>query len=118
MPVLEFNFPKKLGKLKTRIIGPAGRSAAAPVLPDMVGLALWLKADAITGLVDNDPVASWVDSSGSSNTATQGTAAARPLYKTGILNGKPVVRFDATDDGMTTTNNVFNTAPWSIFVVY
>ena len=43
-----------------------------------MGLALWLKADAITGLADGDPVASWADSSGNSHTATQATSGSRP----------------------------------------
>lgn len=99
--------------------GDGGGQSSGAFSPDQVaGLQLWLKADAITGLVDNDPVATWLDSSGSANDATQGTAANRPLYKTGILNGKPVVRFDATNDGMLTANNVFTALPISFFVVY
>jgi hypothetical protein len=77
-----------------------------------------LRADAITGLNDNDPVATWLDSSGNGNNATQGTAGARPLYKTGIINGLPVVRFDATDDHMDTPNNVFTGNPFSVFIVF
>ena len=84
----------------------------------LANLALWLKADAITGLVNNDPVATWVDSSGTSNNATQGTGANQPIYKTGILNGLPIARFDGSNDGMVTTNNVFTAKPFSFFVVY
>jgi hypothetical protein len=62
------------------------------------GLFIHLKADAITGLADGDPVASWTDSSGNSRHATQSTAGSKPIYKTNILNGKPVVRFDGADD--------------------
>ena len=82
------------------------------------GLLLWLKADAITGLADNDPVAAWNDSSGNSNNATQGTGANRPLYKVGIVNGLPVVRFDNVNDGLDTPNNVFGSNPISLFCVY
>ena len=64
------------------------------------GLKLWLEADRITGLNDSDPVGTWSDLSGNGNHATQGTAAAKPLYKMGILNGRPVVRYDGTDDVM------------------
>jgi len=68
------------------------------ILPsDISGLALWLKADALS-LNNNDPVASWTDSSGLANDATQATGSKQPLYKTNIVNGKPVVRFDVTDD--------------------
>lgn len=49
-------------------------------------------------LVDNDPVAVWRDSSGNTRDMVQATAASRPIFKTGIINGKNVVRFDGTDD--------------------
>lgn len=67
------------------------------------GLSLWLKADAITGLNDGDPVATWVDSSPQSNDLFQGTAANRPLYKTNAGNGKPALLFDGVNDDMTKT---------------
>src|SRR5687768_11145672 len=69
-----------------------------PVPSDIAGLKLWLKADAITGLADGDPVTTWADSSGEGNDFTQGTAGNKPIYKTSILFGLPVVRFDGTDD--------------------
>jgi len=59
---------------------------------------LWLKADAIVGLADADPVATWPDSSGYGNDLAQATSGNRPLYKTGILNGKPAVLFDGAND--------------------
>lgn len=71
-------------------------SAYDPIDPTTIsGLVLWLKADAITGLVNNDPVTTWEDSSTANNDATQATGAAKPVYKTNIVNGKPVLRFDA-----------------------
>jgi hypothetical protein len=71
---------------------------------DIAGLLLWLKADAITGLNDGDPVVTWPDSSGNGRDATQGAAGNRPTYETAVLNGKPVVRFDATDDRLATAS--------------
>lgn len=64
------------------------------------GLNLWLAADRITGLADGAAVASWADSSGNTRTQSQGTGANQPLYKTNILNGRPVVRFDGTNDSL------------------
>lgn len=66
------------------------------------GLQLWLDASAITGLADADPVGTWADLSGNGNDATQATAAKKPVYKVNILNGRPVVRFDGTDDELRT----------------
>lgn len=75
---------------------PSGGAAFSP--DDVAGLHIWLKADAITGLSDNDPVATWSDSSGNANDATQASAPNRPIYKTGIVNSLPVVRFDGAAD--------------------
>lgn len=79
------------------------------------GVKLWLKADALS-LNDGDAVGSWTDSSGNSNTATQGTAANKPTFKTNILNSLPVVRFDATNDALTSPLSLAN--PFTIFAVY
>lgn len=66
---------------------------------DIAGLISWFRADAITGLSDGDPVATWEDGSGGGQHATQATGASQPIYKTNIVNGKPVVRFvDTTDE--------------------
>lgn len=71
--------------------------------PDRIsGLSGWWKADSLS-LNDSDPVASWSDSSGAGQTMSQGTSGNRPLYKTGIINGLPAVRFDGTDDFLSGT---------------
>lgn len=64
------------------------------------GLKVWLKADGLV-LADSDPVTTWADQSGNGNDVTQGTAGFKPLYKTNIQNGLPIVRFDGTDDVLT-----------------
>lgn len=70
--------------------------------PDQVsGLQLWLKADAITGLSDTSLVSQWDDSSGLANHATQPSSLVQPLYRTGIVNGLPVVRFDGVGSRLT-----------------
>jgi hypothetical protein len=54
--------------------------------------------------VDGDPVATWPDSGGSGFDATA-TGSTRPTFKTGIApSGKPIVRFDGSDDLMATAN--------------
>lgn len=82
----------------------AARTPVPPAIPsDFTGLILWLKADALA-LSNNDPVASWTDSSGNANHATQGTSGSRPVFKTSILNSKAIVRFDGSDDFLKVTN--------------
>lgn len=92
-----------------------GGASLTPQLPTIAGLKLHLKADAITGLADGAAVATWEDQSGEGNDATQGTAGERPTYQTNELNGKPVVRFDASDDGMLTSLTLVG--PYTIILV-
>src|SRR5690349_14628207 len=81
------------------------------------GLVAWLKADALS-LSNGDAVASWTDSSGNSNTPTQSTAANKPTYKTSILNGKAIVRFDGGDRLAFPTEGNFDLTTPTIFVVF
>lgn len=86
---------------------------------DISGLKIWLKADAgLSGLSDNDPVSTWADQSGTSHDFT-GSSTTRPLYKTGIQNGLPGVKFDGSDDYLDGGNldSVFPSAA-SVFIVY
>ena len=64
----------------------------------------WYKASQITGLSDGDPVSQWDDESANADHAVQATGANQPIYKTGILNGHPVVRFDGSNDYLTLSN--------------
>jgi len=86
-------------------------------LPSQIsGLRLWLKADALV-LNDGDAVGTWVDQSGNANDATQATAANKPTYKAGIVNGKPVVRFDGSNDYLALPNFVSTFIAGEIFIV-
>lgn len=60
-------------------------------------LDAWWKADSLA-LAEGATVSSWADSGPGGFTATQGTAAAQPTFRTGQINGLPVVRFDGVDD--------------------
>jgi hypothetical protein len=70
---------------------------AAP--PTDSALVLWLKADTLTGLSDNDTVTAWADStstgSGIGDDTSQDAALSDggPAYETNVINGLPVVRF-------------------------
>lgn len=54
----------------------------------------WLKADAYSGS-DGDQVSTWSDSSGNARDVS-GVGTTKPVYKTSIVNGQPVVRFNGT----------------------
>lgn len=48
---------------------------------------------------NGDAVSTITDRSGSGFNATQGTTAAKPIFTTGVINGRSVYRFDGVDDG-------------------
>lgn len=81
------------------------------------GLQLWLKADAVTGLSDGATVSTWDDLSGNSYNATQITTDKKPLYKTNIINGYPVIRFDGVNDGMVINTGLNVARPATLFIV-
>ena len=68
----------------------AATANAAP--PVTTGLKLHLDASQLTGLSDGATVNTWTDMSGLGNNATR--TSGTPTYKTGILNGQPVIRFN------------------------
>ena len=73
-------------------------TAHAQSLTVTEGLSLWLKADAgVTASVDGS-VTAWADQSGNANHAGQSDATMTPARVDNALNGKPVLRFDGTDD--------------------
>ena len=81
---------------------------------------LWMDASQISGLNDGDVVSTWYDQSGANRDLSQPTAAYKPIYKTNIINGLPVVRFDGSNDTMLAANSgVLNlTGPMEFFVVH
>lgn len=102
---------------------PAATATAAP--NSLSGLALWLKADAITGLADGTTLTTWNDSSTNARNAT--VLAGTPTFETSELNGQPVVRFPANGESslqfpsLNTIRTVFwvvkETAPGTHFLL-
>jgi hypothetical protein len=90
----------------------------AQELPVTDDLVLHLDASELS-LSDNDPVTSWTDLSGNDYHAIQNTTANQPTFKTNVMNGKPVVRFDGDNDYLLT--GTFSSAlsqPNTVFVVW
>lgn len=90
------------GLLRHRLSYPPQPRVFSP--RDLPNLRVWLRADGVLWQdsarttragADGDPVGSWDDASAAGSHATQATAASRPAFKTGILNGQPVLRFAA-----------------------
>jgi hypothetical protein len=76
----------------------------------------WLKADALS-LTDGAPIVIWPASKG--NDLIQVTVTARPIFKTNILNGRPIVRTDGTQQWMASDDFLSAVAqPDQIFVVF
>jgi hypothetical protein len=84
-------------------------AAAPPSSPVSTDLLLWLKADGVNDVWQNDPptvladtdgerVARWEDSNGSANYGKYLAAATRPTWKENILNGKPSLLWSGADE--------------------
>ena len=77
---------------------------AVSALPDGF-TALWWASDSETGPLEG-AVASWSPVATSAETAalTQGTGDSQPVMTAGLTNGRPLVRFDGTDDFLATAD--------------
>ncbi len=71
--------------------------AQSPSNPPTTGLTLWLKANSV-GAANNSPVATWPDSSGNGNDATQTDSNRQPVLVTNGINGLPIVHLDGNGD--------------------
>ncbi len=61
------------------------------------GLELWLRADAIDGARNGQPVAVWPDASGTERHAIQERKKWQAKWIANGINGKPVLRFDGNE---------------------
>lgn len=74
------------------------RRRRSPFTPAQIsGLQGWYRADSLA-LAGDAEVATWSDMSGKANDLVKSSTG--PTFKTGIRNGRPVVRFDGTDDNL------------------
>jgi hypothetical protein len=110
-----------------RILSAGEITTVEGLLEDKYGIAdtrqLWLKADEITGKVNDDSVTEWFDVSGKGNHFnSSGFTAA--VYKTNVQNSLPGVRF-GSGVGMRTNRPGgaeswldLRATPYTIYVVY
>lgn len=95
---------------------PTGGGGGFSDPTDISGLMLWLKADAIVGLSDGDPVSTWEDSSTANNDFAQSTALQKPTYQTNELNSLPIVRFDGGNDSLV-SGSITGLTDYTVFIV-
>ncbi|MGK5088947.1 putative Ig domain-containing protein [Bdellovibrionota bacterium FG-2] len=77
-------------------------------------LRLWLRADALTKN-DGDTVTTWTDLSSAGNNATA-PSSFEPIYKTSIINGKPILRFNGSAKMATATGDALS--DFTVFIVF
>lgn len=83
---------------------------------DISDCALWLHGGNGVQTDGVGNVTGWLDQSGSGNNFAQAVVAEQPTYQAGVLNGNPVVRFDDSNDGMTSSLNL--AAPYTVIIVF
>ncbi len=85
--------------------GPPDTADASPAVavPQKQNLMLWLNAATIAGRADGATVATWPDGSGNGKDVSAGGVP--PTYRANQINGLPIVRFDGSDDELSTAGN-------------
>lgn len=98
------------------ITGPGGIGT----IDGTSSLALWLRADAITGMNDGDPLSIWFDQSGNWHNAIQPYLSLSPIYRNNTasnINGFPVLDFNA--DNAVLPHTTFNhSGQFTLLTVY
>jgi hypothetical protein len=98
------------------LVFPTTTCCTSSAVTDVSGNTLWLKADDLS-LANAAAVSSWTDASATGNNAVQATATNQPTFRTNVINGKPVVRFDGSNDFLTLNTNPSPPASHTIFAV-
>jgi len=81
-------------------------------------LLLWLKADA--GLLQsgtNIPIGLWADQSGNGNDASQSSGGIQPIWIPNVIQDRPVIRFNGTNDYLNLPNILAGATGAEAFVV-
>ena len=114
-----------LSTIANTIFDPAflrPQTAAAVTPATYSNLEAWWKADSLS-LTNSAPVGGtgieWQDESSNNRDGTQGTAGARPLFKTSIFGSMPAIRFDGSDDTLAFTPDISKGAndDYSVLIV-
>jgi hypothetical protein len=73
--------------------------------PPVATPSLWLDANLASSFTysSSNVISSWADQSGNGRNATQATVANQPTLVANVMNSKPVVRIDGTNDSLAWT---------------
>jgi hypothetical protein len=99
------------------LAGLPGSNAQGQALPVTSSLYRHFKADAGIAVDGSGNVTTWADQSPNGAGLIQSGAGNRPALVAAGFGSRPTVRFDGTDDVLTSTANVDLTSELSIFVV-
>ena len=90
---------------------------------DLSNLVLWLDANDVDGNAstfyeqNGTVIDKWVNLADSDHNFTQSNTSKKPTLHRNVLNGKPGIFFDNSDDGMASTLNI-NARPYSVFILF
>jgi len=104
----EFSGSGITGYLELRATGTVNASLLTP----REGLELYCDASLLSGLSDNSAVTSFTDQSGNGRHLT--AASSKPVYKTNIVNGKPVIRWDGTKNPLSNATSLVVRCGWIV----
>jgi hypothetical protein len=94
-----------------------GSETPAEFNPSDYGTVLaWFSLRKETGFSDGDSIGTLTDFSSQGKDLSQGTTAAKPLFKTSIVNGHPAMLMDGVDDFLLASSSV-GTDYKTVFVV-
>jgi len=86
---------------------------------NLPGCILWLDAGQGITKDGSNHISLFGDQSGQANNASQATGTNQPLWVDNQLNGKPIVRFDGSNDFMAFASGfLYNLADISFFIVF
>jgi fibronectin type 3 domain-containing protein len=80
-----------------KLVATSVHRALSDAISSISGLRLRLQADAGVTADGSGFVSTWADQSGQGKNATQSTSARRPVLVTNVINGNPVIRFNAAN---------------------
>lgn len=110
--------PYALGSFLPGMAGAAGMmSSTRGFLPtDVPGCVFWVRADLGVTKDGSNLVSSWANQSGASGRdATEATN--KPLWVDALVNGRPAIRFDGSNDKLVTPGFTVN-APFTCLAVF